>query len=64
MKPSRAPQRIKDIERRLYVKALRLANDQPEEIKEITELHRQLFEWMNNDEKPFDASRFNEGIKQ
>ena len=48
----KAPQRIQDIEAMLYVKALRLANDEPQEVAEIRELHMKLIMWMTNTENP------------
>jgi hypothetical protein len=54
--PNRAPQRIQNIERMLYVKALRLANGVPQndverEVAEMRALHLQLVQWMTNTEK-------------
>lgn len=48
---NKAPQRIQNIERMLYVKALRLANDEPTEVAEIRALHLQLVQWMTNTEQ-------------
>ena len=47
----RAPQRIQNVELRLYAKAIRLANNAPNEITEIHALHLKLVQWMTNTEK-------------
>lgn len=46
----KAPKRIQNIEKMLYVKALRLANNEPTEVAEIRQLHEQLVRWMTNTE--------------
>ena len=48
---SRAPQRIKNQLRMLYVKALRLANDEPTETKEVKDLYYAISRRMNSDEE-------------
>ncbi len=48
---NKVPERIRNIERMLYVKAIRLANEEPTEIREINELHQKLVAWMNGEEK-------------
>lgn len=48
---NRAPERIQNVERALYVKALRLANDEPTEVAEIHALHLKLVQWMTNTEE-------------
>ena len=47
---NRAPERIQNVERALYVKALRLANSEPTETAEIQALHLKLVQWMTNTE--------------
>jgi hypothetical protein len=48
---SRAPQHIKNAVRMLYVKALRLANNEPTETAEIQRLYQQVTDWMNGEDR-------------
>jgi len=54
---NKAPQRIQNIERMMYVKALRLANGEPTETAELQYLHAQLVRWMTNTEKIREGSK-------
>ena len=48
---SRAPQDVKNTLRMLYVKALRLANNEPTETAEITALYQKLLDWANGEDR-------------
>ena len=49
--PNRAPQRIQNVEAKLYWMALRLATDQTILVAEIRALHLELVQWMTNTDK-------------